>query len=61
VDDPVPTVTAQVDDTLPHVAVIVAEPLATPVTTPLDDTVAALVLLDDQVIVCPVITVPVVL
>jgi deoxyribose-phosphate aldolase len=40
------------------VAVIVAEPAATPVTTPLELTVAAAVLLLDQVTVCPVITLP---
>jgi hypothetical protein len=40
------------------VAVIVAEPAATPVTTPLEFTVAAAELLVDQVTVCPVITLP---
>jgi hypothetical protein len=40
------------------VAVIVAEPAATPVTTPLELTVAAARLLVDQVTVCPVITLP---
>jgi hypothetical protein len=40
------------------VAVIVAEPAATPVTTPLTLTVAAAALLLDQVTVCPVITLP---
>jgi hypothetical protein len=41
-----------------HVAVIVAEPAATPVTTPLALTVAAAALLVDQTMVCPVITFP---
>jgi hypothetical protein len=40
------------------VAVIVAEPAATPVTTPLEFTVAAAPLLVDQVTVCPVIALP---
>jgi hypothetical protein len=40
------------------VAVIVADPTATPVTTPLDDTVAMLVLLDPQVTTRPVSTLP---
>jgi hypothetical protein len=40
-----------VADTLPHVAVIVADPLATPVTTPLDETLAAAVLFEDHVTV----------
>jgi hypothetical protein len=40
------------------VAVIVAEPAATPVTTPLEFTVAAAALLVDQVTVCPVMTLP---
>jgi len=40
------------------VAVIVAEPFNTPVTTPVDETVAMLVLLDDQVITRPVSTLP---
>jgi len=40
------------------VAVIVAEPAATPVTTPLEFTVATPVLLLDHVTVCPVITLP---
>jgi hypothetical protein len=40
------------------VAVIVAEPDATPVTAPLEFTVAAAALLVDQVTVCPVITLP---
>jgi hypothetical protein len=40
------------------VAVIVAEPAATPVTTPPAFTVAAAALLVVQVTVCPVITLP---
>jgi hypothetical protein len=40
------------------VAVIVAEPAATPVTTPLEFTLAAGALLVVQVTVCPVITLP---
>jgi hypothetical protein len=40
------------------VAVIVAEPAATPVTTPLELTVAAAALSVDQATVCPVITLP---
>jgi hypothetical protein len=40
------------------VAVIVAEPAATPVTTPLEFTVAATALLVDHVTVCPVMTLP---
>jgi hypothetical protein len=40
------------------VAVIVAEPAATPVTTPLAFTVAAAALLVVHVTVCPVITLP---
>jgi hypothetical protein len=40
------------------VAVIVAEPAATPVTTPLEFTVAAAALLVVHVTVCPVITLP---
>ena len=40
------------------VAVIVAEPAATPVTTPVEFTVAAAALLVDQITVCPVITAP---
>src|SRR3954465_12669192 len=41
-----------------HEAVIVADPAATPVTTPLELTVAAAPLLVDQVILCPLITFP---
>src|SRR5450830_714704 len=52
------TVTAD-EPVLPeHAAVIVAEPAATPVTTPFEFTVAAAALLVDQVMVCPVITFP---
>jgi hypothetical protein len=40
------------------VAVIVADPAATPVTTPLEFTVAAAALLVVHVTVCPVITLP---
>jgi hypothetical protein len=40
------------------VAVIVADPAATPVTTPLEFTVAAAALLVDQAMVCPVMTFP---
>jgi hypothetical protein len=52
------TVIADVPDLPPHVAVIVAEPAATPETTPLEFTVAAAALLVDQVTVCPVIALP---
>jgi len=52
------TVIAEVPVLPAHVAVIVAEPAATPVTTPLAFTVAAAVLLDVHAIVCPVITLP---
>ena len=52
------TVTVDVPDFPAHVAVIVADPAATPVTTPLELTVATLELLVDQVMVCPVITLP---
>jgi hypothetical protein len=52
------TVMLDVPDFPPLVAVIVAEPAATPVTTPLEFTVAAAALLVDQVTVCPVITLP---
>jgi hypothetical protein len=40
------------------VAVIVAEPAATPVTTPLELTVAAAALFVAHVTVCPLITLP---
>jgi hypothetical protein len=52
------TVIAAVPDFPELVAVIVADPAATPDTTPLALTVAAAVLLLDQVTVCPVITLP---
>ena len=41
-----------------EVAVMVAEPAATPVTTPFELTVAAAVLFVDHPIVCPVMTFP---
>lgn len=44
------TVTEQVFVALPQLAVIVAVPLLLPVTTPLDETVATLVLLDSQLV-----------
>ena len=47
------TVTAQVADTSPEVAVMVAVPLDTPVTNPLEDTVATEVSEDDHVTVPP--------
>lgn len=52
------TVTLAVPDLPELVAVMVAEPAATPVTTPLELTVAVAELLVDQVIVWPVITLP---
>jgi hypothetical protein len=52
------TVTLDVPDFPAQVAVIVADPAATPVTTPLALTVATAELLVDQVTVCPVITLP---
>ena len=52
------TVMADVPDLPELVAVIVAEPAATPETTPLVFTVAAAGLLVDQVTVCPVIGFP---
>ena len=52
------TVIADVPDLPPLVAVIIAEPAATPETTPLEFTVAAAALLVDQVTVCPVIALP---
>jgi hypothetical protein len=51
-------VTLEVPDLPEQVAVIVAVPAATAVTTPLEFTVALAVLLLDQVMVCPVITLP---
>ena len=52
------TVIADVPDLPELVAVIVAEPAATPVTTPVEFTVAAAALLVDHVTVCPAITFP---
>jgi hypothetical protein len=52
------TVMADVPDTPDAVAVIVADPTATPVTTPLEFTVAAEELPLDHETVCPVITLP---
>jgi hypothetical protein len=52
------TVITDVPDLAELVAVIVAEPAAMPVTTPLGFTVAAPALLVDQVTVCPVIAFP---
>ena len=53
-----PNVTAAVALTEPDVAVIVADPAATEVTNPADETVAAEVLDDDHVTVAPDITYP---
>jgi hypothetical protein len=50
--------TAAVPDLPSLVAVIVAEPMVTPVTTPALETVATAVLLDDQVTTRSVTTVP---
>jgi hypothetical protein len=55
---PAVTVISDVPVTPELLAVIVAEPAATPVTMPLELTVAAAVLLFDHVTVCPVITLP---
>jgi hypothetical protein len=52
------TVILDVPDFPELVAVIVAEPAATPVTTPLEFTVAAAALLVDHVTVWPVIRLP---
>ena len=52
------TVTADVPVFPDQVAVIVAEPAATPVTTPLELTMAIELLLLDHVTVCPVMTLP---
>jgi hypothetical protein len=52
------TVNADVPDCPSLVAVIVAEPTATPVTAPLADTVATAVLLDAHVTIRPVSTPP---
>jgi hypothetical protein len=51
-------VTLEVPNFPAHVAVIAADPAATPVTTPLELTVAAAGLLVDQVTLCPLITLP---
>jgi hypothetical protein len=55
---PAVTVIEAVPDFPETAAVMVAEPALTPLTTPLELTVAALALLVDQVTVCPVITLP---
>jgi hypothetical protein len=55
---PAVTVTLDVPVFPELVAVIVAEPAATPVTTPLEPTVVAAALLVVQLTGCPVITVP---
>jgi hypothetical protein len=52
------TVTVELPDFVSLVAVIAVEPGATPVTTPVDDTVAMLVLADDHVTTRSVTTVP---
>ena len=52
------TVTAAVALAAPEVAVTVAVPLATAVTSPADETVATAVFVDDHVTVGPDITVP---
>jgi hypothetical protein len=52
------TVTLELPDCPSHVAVIVAEPAASPVTTPLALTLATPVLLDDQLMLLPVKTFP---
>lgn len=52
------TVTAEVPALPELVAVIVADPAATPETTPLEFTVAAAGLLVDQVTVCPLMALP---
>ena len=57
-DAHVRTVTAAVPLAEPDVAVTVAAPSATAVTSPADDTVAAAVFDDDQVTTTPDITVP---
>jgi flagellar assembly factor FliW len=53
-----PTVIAEVVDSDPEVAVIVAVPFATEVTIPTESTVATAVSDEDSVTVSPVITVP---
>jgi hypothetical protein len=52
------TVIADVPDLAELVPVIVADPAATPETTPVALTVAAAALLVDHVTICPVITLP---
>jgi len=52
------TVIADVPDFPAQVAVIVADPAATPVTTPVELTVATFALLVDQAMLCPVMTFP---
>ena len=52
------TVIAEVPDLPPLVAVTVADPAATPLTTPLELTVAAPGLLVDHATVCPCIAFP---
>jgi hypothetical protein len=55
---PAVTVIADVPDTFATLAVMVAEPAATPLTTPAELTVAAAALFVDHVTVCPVIVLP---
>jgi hypothetical protein len=52
------TVTLAVPNFPAQAAVMVAEPAATPVTTPFAFTVAAVVLSLDQLTLCPLITLP---
>ena len=52
------TVIADVPDFPAHVAVIVADPAPTPVTTPLEFTVATAASLVDHVMAWPLMTVP---
>jgi hypothetical protein len=52
------TVTLAVPNFPAQVAVIVAKPAATPVTTPFAFTIAAAVLSLDQLTVCPLMTLP---
>ena len=52
------TVTLEAPDCPEHVAVIVADPVATPVTAPPALTVALAALLVDHVTLCPLITLP---
>tara|TARA_B100002003_G_C13848598_1_gene416077 strand:- start:234 stop:497 length:264 start_codon:yes stop_codon:yes gene_type:complete len=53
-----PTVTEADPLAEPEVAMIEADPVATEVTSPADDTVATAVFIDDHVTVAPEITVP---